>query len=219
MNNHPPPLPSPNQEIPQDHENPNPRRVNFRGVKLDFSHFQGDDLATWLCKVNHYFEFHQMPIPQRLLMAFYHMEGEALVWFQNAADAGLCIDWDTLSWSLLLRFGPTTYDDPMEALTSLKQTNSVASYMAQFEALANRLRGLSDIHKLSCFLNGLKDEVHIPVRMLNPMNLNAAYSLAKMQEEYLPSIQKVAKAMGDKSTPMGGGNYSAGSYSSDYSNK
>ncbi|XP_041016742.1 uncharacterized protein LOC121259276 [Juglans microcarpa x Juglans regia] len=70
------------------------------------------------------------------------------------------------SRSLLLRFGPTAYNDPMEALTRLKQTSSVAGYMAQFETLSNRLRGLSDVHKLSCFLSGLKDELRIPIRML-----------------------------------------------------
>ncbi|KAF5459088.1 hypothetical protein F2P56_023075 [Juglans regia] len=47
----------------------------------------------------------------------------------------------------------------MEALTRLKQTSSVAGYMAEFETLSNRLRGLSDLHKLSCFLSRLKDEL------------------------------------------------------------
>ncbi|XP_035551124.1 uncharacterized protein LOC118349695 [Juglans regia] len=107
----------------------------------------------------------------------------------------------------------------MEALTRLKQTSTVASYMNQFEGLTNRLQGLSQSHKLSCFLSGLKDEIRIPVRMLYPVNLNATYGLAKMQEEYLPSIRKVAKSTGETTTSMGGGNYSTGSYSSDYSNK
>ncbi|XP_035546666.1 uncharacterized protein LOC118348677 [Juglans regia] len=131
-------------------------------------------------------------------MASYHMEGDALVWFQNVVGGGLCHDWEAFSRALMLRFGPTAYDDPMEALTRLKQTSTVASYMNQFEVLANRLRGLSDVHKLSCFLRGLKDEIRIPVRMLYPVNLNAAYGLAKMQEECLPKTYGGAKPISSK---------------------
>ncbi|KAF5472114.1 hypothetical protein F2P56_008854 [Juglans regia] len=152
-------------------------------------------------------------------MASSHMEGDALIWFQNVVDGGLCRDWEAFSRALLLHFGHTAYDDPLEALTRLKQTSTVASYMNQFEGLANRLRGLSDSQKLSCFLNGLKDEIRIPVRMLCPVNLNVAYGLSKMQEEYLPSIRKAAKSTGERTTSMGGGNYSTGLYSTDYSNK
>ena len=73
----------------------------------------------------------------------------------------------------------------MESLTRLKQSCSVVVYKGQFEALSNRIRGLTDGHKLSCFLSGLKDEVRLPVKMLNPKNLSEAFGLAKIQEEYL----------------------------------
>jgi hypothetical protein len=63
------------------------------------------------------------------------------------------------------------YGDPMEMLTRLRQTTTVAAYKAQFEGLSNRLRGLSEQHKLSFFLSGLKDEIRLPIRMLNPFNL------------------------------------------------
>ena len=43
-------------------------------------------------------------------------------------------------------------------------------YKGQFEALSNRIRGLSDSHKLSCFLSGLKDEVRLPVKVLKSKN-------------------------------------------------
>ena len=89
--------------------------------------------------------------------------------------------------ALLTRFGSTAYEDPMELLTRLKQSGSVVVYKGQFEALSNRIGGLSEGHKLSCFLSGLKDEVGLPVKMLKPKNLNEAFGLAKIQEEYLNS--------------------------------
>ncbi|XP_075665827.1 uncharacterized protein LOC142635577 [Castanea sativa] len=92
-----------------------------------------------------------------------------------------------------VRFGTTAYDDPMEMLTKWGQTSSVAMYKAQFEVLSNRIKGLSPTHKLSCFLGGLKDEIRLPVRMLNPQSLNEAFGLSKIEEEYNWSCKKSSK--------------------------
>ena len=82
--------------------------------------------------------------------------------------------------ALLTRFGSSAYEDPMEALTRLQQTSNVVNYKGQFETLSNRIRDLSENHKLSCFLSGLKDEVRLPVKMLHPKNLNEAFNLANI---------------------------------------
>lgn len=81
----------------------------------------------------------------------------------------------------------------MEALTKLKQSTTVAANKSQFEMLSNRIRNLFESHKLSCFMSGLKDEVRLAMRMQNPRSLNAAFGLAKIQEEYLQSCRKAYK--------------------------
>lgn len=86
---------------------------------------------------------------------------------------------------MLLRFRTHRYDDPMESMMKLRQTTIVEEYKCQFEALANRLKGLDESYKLSCFLSGLKDEVRVMVRMLNLNSIHLAYGLARMQEENL----------------------------------
>lgn len=101
---------------------------------------------------------------------------------------------------MLIRFGPTTYDDPRETLTKLKQTTYVSAYKSQFEYLSNQLKGLS--HKLSCFLSGLKNEIRLHIRTLNHINLNATFGLAKIQEEYLLSARKSIKNLEDKNSML-----------------
>ena len=64
------------------------------------------------------------------------------------------------------------------------------AYKGNFEILSNRILGLSETHKLSCFLSGLKDEIRLPVRMLVPKTLNEAFGFAKIQEEYLSHSRK-----------------------------
>jgi len=56
----------------------------------------------------------------------------------------------------------------------------VISYKGNFEILSNKVIGLSESHKLSCFLSGLKDEIRLPVRILMPKSLNEAFGLAKI---------------------------------------
>ena len=89
-----------------------------------------------------------------------------------------------------IRFRVIAYDDPMVALTRLKQVSSVVAYKGNFEILSNRITGLSKSHKLNFFLSGLKDEIRLPVRMLVPKSLNKAFRLAKIQEEYLLSSRR-----------------------------
>lgn len=85
----------------------------------------------------------------------------------------------------------------MEVLTRLRQTTTVAGYKAEFEAVSNKIKGLSPLHKLNYFLSGLKDEIHLPMRMLNPQSLNVTFGLAKIQEEYVMSCRKSVKYQQD----------------------
>lgn len=101
------------------------------GVKLDFPHFSREDPAGWVFKVSHYFAFYQTPPAQRFLMASYHIEGEALIWYHDAVDKGQFTCWQTFTQALQL------CDDLMEALTKMKQTTTLAAYKGQFEAFSN----------------------------------------------------------------------------------
>ncbi|KAF5450607.1 hypothetical protein F2P56_030941, partial [Juglans regia] len=163
--------------------------MQFRSIKLDFPRFHGDEPSGWIYKANHYFALHPMPDGQKILMASFYMEGTALVWFQDAEETDSFKSWHSFIKAVQSRFGSSSYDDPMEAITRLRQTSTVSAYKTQFEVLSNRLKGLSENYKLSCFLSGLRDEIRLPVRMLHPQSLNTAFGLAKIQEEYITSTR------------------------------
>lgn len=42
-----------------------------------------------------------------------------MVWFQDLEDPGVILDWESFVRAFLVRFGPSSYDDPMETLTRL----------------------------------------------------------------------------------------------------
>jgi hypothetical protein len=80
------------------------------------------------------------------------MEGKALVWFQDMGLSVSLYNWHMLTQALLERFGPFSYDDPMEALSKLKQITTVDDDKERFEALSNKVRGVDDHNRVSCFL-------------------------------------------------------------------
>jgi hypothetical protein len=114
--------------------------------------------------------------------------------------SGNLYNWHVLTQALLERFGPSSYDDPMEALSKLKQITTVDDYKERFEALSNRVRGVDDHNRVSCFLGGLKDDIRLPVCMFKPQTLLVAYGLAKVQEEYVLTGKRYRGATGNFSS-------------------
>jgi hypothetical protein len=128
------------------------------------------------------------------------MEGKALVWFQDMGLSVSLYNWHVLTQALLERFGPFSYDDPMEALSKLKQIITIDDDKERFEALSNRVRGVDDHNRVSCFLGGLKDDIRLHVRMFKPQTLLAAYGLAKVQEDYVLTGRRYRNASGNFAT-------------------
>lgn len=92
----------------------------LRRIRLDFSHFDCNNLAGWVFKATQFFNFRQTPLNQKFVMASFHMEGEALVRYQDTLDSRHFLGWDKFFKALQVCFGPLAYDDHMEALTRLK---------------------------------------------------------------------------------------------------
>jgi hypothetical protein len=165
-----------------------------RPLRLDFPLFNGDNPKGWCYRSTQFFDYYVIPDPQRFVITRFHLEGKALVWYQELRNSNVLTTWPEFLNLLQTRFGAGSYDDPMETLVKLKQTGSVEEYKSQFEYLANRVSGLLDHLKISCFLGGLSDDIRLPVRMFNPKTMTDAYSLAKIQEELILNSRKSSKS-------------------------
>lgn len=85
-----------------------------KGVKLEFPRFSRHNPSAWVYRVNQYFLYHQVPPGQRIFIASFHLDDEALIWFQDASEAGVFHSWEEFVQALQVRFGSSPYDDPME---------------------------------------------------------------------------------------------------------
>ncbi|KAK2646653.1 hypothetical protein Ddye_021848 [Dipteronia dyeriana] len=78
---------------------------------------------------------------------------------------------------------PTDYEVPSEALTRLKQGSSIADYQAEFEKLSERIDELPEKFLVGCFIVGLRDEIHLDVKVKQPRTLSDAIGVARLIEE------------------------------------
>ena len=74
------------------HTNPSSLALSHP-VRLEFPKFSREDPASWVYKANQYFKYYSTPIIEKLMLASFHMEGEALIWFQDSEEVGLFVDW------------------------------------------------------------------------------------------------------------------------------
>ncbi|KAJ0077255.1 hypothetical protein Patl1_35397 [Pistacia atlantica] len=94
-------------------------------------------------------------------------------------------DWSAFVHALEKRFGPSDFDDPEGELAKLRQNSLVAAYQKRFEALSNRVGGLTDEFLLHCFVSGLKDEIRYMLKLQQPTSLKEAIGLTRTQEAHL----------------------------------
>lgn len=136
-----------------------------RLTKIDFPKFWGDEIKSWLFRVEQFFLTDVVEESMKVRLAALHPEGKALQWHQAYVKTrqGNLPPWEEYVADITNRFGED-FDDPMAELVQLKQTGTVREYHDAFDSLLNRVT-LDPAHALSCFIAGLDDEVQYQVRL------------------------------------------------------
>ncbi|XP_074352895.1 uncharacterized protein LOC141692051 [Apium graveolens] len=176
-------------------------------LKLYFPRFSGDDPTGWIYQAEQYFAFQNVAEGDRVSLASFHLDGIALQWHQWFAKTRGPMSWAEFTKALLLRFGPTEYDDPSESLHRLKQSTTVATYIEFFERLSHRIENLPESFLLGCFVGGLKEEIRLEVKLKKPRTIVDAMGLARLVEEKMglhrrvPPFTRVPSFQPPSSTP------------------
>ena len=74
---------------------------NFREPKLDFPRFKGDDPTRWIYREEQYFSLHNTFDFNKVSLASFHLEHEALQWFRWYIKAHVEPNWIDFSQLLL----------------------------------------------------------------------------------------------------------------------
>ncbi|XP_057481136.1 uncharacterized protein LOC130768158 [Actinidia eriantha] len=152
-------------------------------LKLRFPNFNGEDPMGWIYKAEQYFEYQGIGTDQRVQLASFHLEDIALQWHRWYTKFRGPLTWEEFTKAVLLRFGPTEFEDPSEALSRLKQTTTIAAYQEAFERLSHRVDKLPETFLIGCFIAGLKDDIRLDVKIKQPRTLADTIGVARLVEE------------------------------------
>uniref|UniRef100_A0A2N9GN34 Reverse transcriptase n=1 Tax=Fagus sylvatica TaxID=28930 RepID=A0A2N9GN34_FAGSY len=72
-----------------------------RPMKLEFPRFKGGDPNPWIYKAIQYFHYYQVQDAEKVMHASYHLDDDALIWFQDSEHVITC--WDEFVRTILLR--------------------------------------------------------------------------------------------------------------------
>ncbi|KAK2416226.1 hypothetical protein P8452_61193 [Trifolium repens] len=159
------------------------RSFQVRAVKLDFPRFDGKNVLNWIFKAEQFFDYHNTPDSDRLVISSVHLDHDVVPWYQMCQRSQPFRSWQEFTRALELDFGPSAYDCPRAALFKLTQTGTVSDYYREFNTLANRVYGVSTEAFLDCFISGLQVDIRRDVLALSPTHLPKAFALAKLFEE------------------------------------
>lgn len=166
---------------------------SFRHKLHEFPKFDGSyDPAEWRFKANRYFYCNNVPDTQRVTIASYYLDGEALQWFWHFSSSKESVSWHEFLAGLESRFGAVSSVDSHGQLSKLRQVGTVAAYQWQFETMCNRITGLSEKHLLGVFLSGLREDLACEVRSFMPHSLSHAMELARIQEQMFTARRRAS---------------------------
>ncbi|XP_068329703.1 uncharacterized protein [Pyrus communis] len=193
-------------------------------IKLEFPRFSdGDDPLAWVYRAEHYFDYFTVDDKQKVRMASFHMDNEALQWFQWRNCIKNYPNWKDFVHVFCKEFGPSEFEDFTEALVQLKQLGSLKEYVSEFRRLANRTTEIGPVMLRSCFIRGLIPELRHDVKLLRPSDVHEAIALAfqldiklsdtKVRNFSRNSASSFSNVTTSKSVPLFCGNNSSSSTS------
>ena len=92
----------PKQEEIKSSEDANSDRNKFKKVEMPI--FNGDDLDSWLFRVERYFQIHKLTDYEKMTVATISFEGPALNWYRSQEERDKFAYWSNLKERVLIRF-------------------------------------------------------------------------------------------------------------------
>lgn len=156
---------------------------NWRYRKLDMPIFDGNDPDGWILRVERYFEFYHLTENEMLESVAVALEGEALRWYQWEQNRHPIRLWIDLKKFVLRQFRPISGGSLYEQWLATTQLTTVSEYKRRFIETAAPLDRIAENILMGQFINGLKEDIRVEVRLLNPVNVEQAMELSSRVEE------------------------------------
>ncbi|KAL1564357.1 hypothetical protein AAHA92_06709 [Salvia divinorum] len=147
-------------------------------LKMEAPRFNGSDAASWISRVQYYFDHLMFPDDYRLHYVVMLFDPPVAEWIFNYRANNPHAIWSNFLEDVRRRFDPKCFVNYFGLIAKLCQTGSLADYNKEFEGMLNRVHGVPDYMLLTLYVEGLQQPVHNQVKFQYPPSMAAAIALA-----------------------------------------
>ena len=176
---------------PSSHYN---HQKEYKLPRLDFPRFKGDNPKIWKENCEKYFSMYSVPVHLWVPFATLNFSDNAALWLQTYETQYGVSSWPDLCVAVDQKYGRDLYQNYMRDLLAIRQTSSVLEYAERFEQAKHRVlvhnSSIDDVFFVQKILDGLRYNIGNAITLHKPRTVDAALSLALMQEELLEASTK-----------------------------
>jgi hypothetical protein len=162
--------------------------------KVDFPKFDGEHPHVWKEKCEKYFSMYNVPVHVWVPFATINFRGNAELWFQSYEAQHSVGTWPELCVAINQKFGRDLHHNYMRDLLTIRQTSDVLEYAGRFEQAKHWVlvhnKDMGEVFFVQKFLDELKYNISNAISLHKPRTVDAALSLAIMQEEIVEATSR-----------------------------
>lgn len=166
----------------------------YKLPRIDFPIFDGEHPKVWRDKCEKYFSMFNVPVHVWVLFATINFRGNAELWLQTYEAQHSINSWPELCVAVEQKFARDMYHNYMRDLPTIRQTTDVLEYANRFEQAKHRIlvhnKDMGEVFFVQKFLDGLKYNISNAITLHKSRIVDAALSLAPMQEKILEAQGK-----------------------------
>ncbi|MDV3143394.1 MAG: hypothetical protein Q8761_03150, partial [Sweet potato little leaf phytoplasma] len=145
---------------------------DLRLRKLEIPVFSGANPYEWLHQVERYFVVNRLADSKKIEVVVLCLDAFALKWHYYEQKRRPIGCWEEFRRLLLKRFLPTKEGSLHERFFAFKQETTIAEYCEKFEDYSAPLDNLDNATLEGKFVDGLKDDIKIKLRVARPIGLD-----------------------------------------------
>uniref|UniRef100_A0ACD5ZUU6 Uncharacterized protein n=1 Tax=Avena sativa TaxID=4498 RepID=A0ACD5ZUU6_AVESA len=161
---------------------------------MAFPQFDGENPRLWRTLCEQYFHVYVVDRSYWLYMATLNFSSATAVWLQSVQKRLVGMNWESFCEFLCTKFGRDQHQQLIRQFYHTRQTSTVTEYVERFNTLMNHLLSYSEaihpLYFLTRFVEGLRDDISAVVVIHQPVDLDAACSLALLQEEVADGMRR-----------------------------
>jgi hypothetical protein len=150
--------------------------------KIDMRKFDGKDPITWILQMEQFFDLHNVPHTQKVLIASLYLEPNQFVWYRWLCSRKSLVTWTIFTEEMIAHYEDTRSNTFFSQLINLKQKGSVTKHIENFQRLNIKVTDIPDEHLIDVFIGTLKDNIQHEVRLWEPKSLENAFKVARNVE-------------------------------------